>query len=240
MYIIALVGLRQLLMRRPGVGDVLVGAIAIQVALTASLSFWGGDWAWGPRYLVTTLPLAFIGAPFAPRLTLNAPVTRLAAIGGVVVQLFALSVDHQRFYFEHSYRPFFWLNPKSMYVSSALFSRPSELYRLVTADDRTAPVFRVPGPEPDSMTASIFGPDFRVQKPDREWVIRYLVFVVPRPWTLWIFWIPSDHRPANGVVIIPILVAGLLVPFGVAWFRLRRASTFTFDPDPALTRNAAD
>lgn len=35
------------------------------VLLHASIRNWSGDWGWGPRYLVTILPLLFLAVPFA-------------------------------------------------------------------------------------------------------------------------------------------------------------------------------
>jgi hypothetical protein len=43
------------------------------------------------------------------------------------------------------------------------------------------------------MTSSIFGPG--PGQPVPEWMRHYLVFLVPRPWTLWGWYLPTYERP---------------------------------------------
>ena len=56
----------------------------------------------------------------------------------------------------------------------------------------------------------------------REWMQRYLVFSVPRPWTLWSRWLPEQHRPGptGMMTVVGSLVAvasfGLLAAFALA------------------------
>ncbi len=54
--ILALFGIRRLVMRRPNVALAIALTVGPVILLYARYVFWSGDWAWGPRYLVFALP----------------------------------------------------------------------------------------------------------------------------------------------------------------------------------------
>jgi hypothetical protein len=220
--LLALLGLRRLMRHDPQRLAPITACLVIHVALVSSLSPWAGEWAWGPRYLVASLPLACVGLPFAfagkGRDRLSVPLCAL----GLVVQLLAISVDHQRYYFERSLPPFFWYDNSAMYRDSPLFARPFELMDVLRGRDLGGVRALVPGPRPFSMTASIFGPPpgRPVKVPD--WMREYLVFLVPRPWTLWSRFLPDEQRPGpTGIMTLLGWVAAVAAAGSL--FRISRS-----------------
>jgi hypothetical protein len=167
--------------------------LGIHVLLVATLRHWAGEWAWGPRYLVASLPLVCIGLPFAGW---RPAVTRSLVVLGLVVQLLGISVDHQRYYFERSLSRYFWLDERQMYRDSPLLARPQELIQVITAGAWRHADALVPSPDPMSMTTTLVGPTADdVRNMPRSWVRRYLVFLVPRPWVVWCWYLPDQLRP---------------------------------------------
>lgn len=59
--VLAPAGFARLSRPRPGLPLVLVAFIALHVCLYATLTHWGGHWSWGPRFLVSILPLLALG-----------------------------------------------------------------------------------------------------------------------------------------------------------------------------------
>ncbi|HEY7290403.1 MAG TPA: hypothetical protein VH583_11270 [Vicinamibacterales bacterium] len=196
--------------------------LAIHLALVSSLRFWAGDWAWGPRYLVATLPLVCVGLPFAWPVGARRSIKLAVCGAGLLVQLLAISVDHQRYYFERSLPPFFWVDETKMYTDSPLFARAGEVGAVLRGRGARRAMEYVPGPRPMSMTSTVFGPTDLSTAP--QWMRGYLVFLVPRPWTLWARYLPPAARPGN----TPLMTAlGLIVgcaSFGALAVFVRRSA----------------
>ncbi len=142
-YACALLGLWRLLRSDRQRYAPITACLVIHIAMISTLKFWAGEWAWGPRYLIASVPLACIGLPFAAaRRPWNAAVTGVCAVS-LAVQLLAISVDHQRYYLERSsYHPFFWVNESTMYTDSPLLARPGELIEIAGGRDREGPLLR--------------------------------------------------------------------------------------------------
>jgi len=209
--VVALLGLYRLSTRYPNRFAPILACLGLHLALISTLRFWHGEWAWGPRYLVATVPLVSIGLPFAwpPG---RQRILKAALCGlGVCVQLLAISVDHQVYYFDRSLAPFFWLDETWMYRDSPLFARPRELRRVLRGRDIKYVHAFVPGPRPLSMTSSIFAPEQPVT--GHFWVRQYLVFVVPRPWTIWSRYLTPDQRPGNVERMTLVGVAAAFIGF---------------------------
>lgn len=209
---LALPGLYRLLKRDPDGFSPIAACLALHLLLISCFRFWAGEWAWGPRYLVATVPLVCIGLPFAwpsPRHRFANAARAAVCVAGLVVQILAISVDHQRYYFARSFPPFFWLDESKMYTDSPLFARPREVADVFSGRERGAVKALVPGPRPLSMTGSLFGPTPSQLPRAREWMRDYLVFVVPRPWTLWSRYLTEEQRPGRteAMTIIGVLVA---------------------------------
>jgi len=206
--VIALLGLWRLIERDPDGFSPIPACLALHLLLISCFRFWAGEWAWGPRYLVATVPLACIGLPFAWQPAERRLVKLGLCIAGLAVQLLAISVDHQRYYFARSFPPFFWLDESKMYTGSPLLARPREVVDVFSGRDRGAVKALVPGPRSLSMTSSLFGPTPSQLVHGRAWMRDYLVFVVPRPWTVWSRFLPDEQRPGRTALMTAI---GLLV-----------------------------
>jgi hypothetical protein len=140
-----------------------------------------------------TLPLVSLGMPYARELLKHRRATAALCGASLAVQILAISVDHQRFYMQRSFAPFFWVDETQMYRHSALFARPGELLAIVQRRDVDQTTALVPGPLPFSMTSTIWGPPSLKGAP--QWMRQYLVFFVPRPWPLWSLYLSPKYRP---------------------------------------------
>lgn len=212
--VLAVWGLPELARRFSRLGLAIAVTAAVHLLLISSLAFYGGDWAWGPRYLVTTLPMLALGLPFLPG---TRGATRLAAALvalGVVVQLLALSVDHQRFFFERRLPDHFWAEEPLGYLRpdrSALFARPGEIAELLEIGVPAEIRAFLPAPYRGSLTYAPFGTPPGLRSQSREWMRAFIVFWVPRPWPLWLSDVPPEHRP----VPLPELVLALVALGGL-------------------------
>jgi hypothetical protein len=193
-------------------------------ALIATLSFYGGDWCWGPRYFATILPLVGLGFPFV-RLRGALRALAVAAIAaGFAVQLLALSLDHHRFFYARSLPRFFWYTNQGFYFhESALFARPGEILEsLRDGVPETATAFR-PGPYPQELTYAVFGMWGRPDLPPPIWMRGYSVFWLPRPWPLWMRTIPREQLPVNPDAVLGVLAAAALLGAGAMAAGIRRS-----------------
>lgn len=226
-YALGLVGLGRLARRRPERFAPIVACLAVHILLISTLKFWAGEWAWGPRYLVASLPLACVGLPFALRDGSGRGLSLTVCGLGLVVQVLAIAVDHQRYYFERSFAPYFWVDGSVMYTGSPLLARPFELAAVLEGRDLEKVRALTPNPRPRSMTSSIFGPspDVLAGKGGASasaWLRQYLVFLVPRPWPLWSRALPQDQRPGPTGLMTAVGAAGALAGFGGVGLVLQR------------------
>ena len=213
----ALWGVRRLLSQERHLGQAVIATSVVYVAMISSLSFYGGDWAWGPRYFATILPLLALGFPFLQLATTRARwALRTAVVAGLCVQLLALSVDHHRFFYARSLPSFFWYRNTTFYFThSALFSRPGEVLESIKAGvPPEADLFR-PGPYSGLLTYAVFGGWGHPELSTPQWMRRYRVFWLPRPWPLWMRTIPEEQRPINlplaEVLLASMALIGMLV-----------------------------
>ena len=181
----------------------------LYLAMISSLTFFGGDWCWGPRYFAAVLPLIALGFGFVDNASQMVRVAiRTAVVAGFCVQALALSVDHHRFFYARSLPAFFWYNDPGYYFShSALFARPGEILEsLETGVPHEADEFR-PGPYSPLLTYAVFGGWGRPEMPPPLWMRHYQVFWLPRPWPLWIRYIRGDARPVNLPLALGVVFA---------------------------------
>jgi hypothetical protein len=216
--LLGLLGWREFQKRHPGPGWALLTVTVVHLWFVGSLSFFGSDWSWGPRYLGVLLPLWIPPAAAWWDLARKAATRRFAAaliIASVAVQLLGVSVDHQRYFFERSLGEHFWADDPWFYFKhSALLARPSELRDIVLTDPPPeARGFR-PGPLPESVTYCIFGS--RVPSSGSQWMRRYQVFYRPRPWPLWTRTLAGGLEPPIDPAwsTLPLVVA-VLAGFGL-------------------------
>jgi hypothetical protein len=204
--VIGLWGFSGLRRRYPHLATAIAASSILLVSFISCISFAGGDWCWGPRYLVPLLPLWALAFPFASaksRLRRYVMVAVLSA--GFIVQGLALSVEHQRYLFGKAVNDHFWAEDEWFYFKhSALFARPGEALSLKDGVPLTAQIFKPP-PLSESVTYTIFGPP-----PPRRlapiWMRQFRVFYLPRPWPLWMWTLPPERRPIN----LEAVLGGLL------------------------------
>lgn len=98
-----------------------------------------------------------------------------------------------------------------MYTDSALFARPGELFAIARGQDLAGVTALVPGPQPRPITAAIYGPPMELRPSSPQWMRDYLVFFVPRPWTLWSLYLPDEQRPGRtGLITFVALLVGAI------------------------------
>jgi hypothetical protein len=219
---IALIGLYRLLLSHRVLGLAVVTSILAHGAMISMLSFYGGDWCWGPRYFATTLPLTALGFPFA---TFSRAYARLAVralvVAGVCVQLLGLSLDHHRFFYARSLPAFFWYGNNSFYFQeSALFARPGEIVDSIQHGvPPEADLFR-PGPYSNRLTYAVFGGWGHPELTPPLWMRHYRVFWLPRPWPLWMSAVPEEQLPidlrtANAILFAMALAGAWAIRSGL-------------------------
>lgn len=211
--IVALAGLPRLLRLQRALGLAIVATAGAHLALISTVSFYGGDWCWGPRYFNATLPLLSLGFPFA---AMAAGTTRRMVFGALIaislaIQVMGLSLDHHRFFYARSLPAFFWYTQRTFYFrESALFARPGEIAESIRDGVPEEVVGFRPGPYPGLLTYAVFGGWDRPDLPPPVWMRRYAVFWLPRPWPLWMQTIPEEGRPIDvGGALAALLVVGL-------------------------------
>jgi hypothetical protein len=147
-------------------------------------------------------------------------VTGVCAVS-LAVQLLAISVDHQRYYLERSYYPFFWVNESTMYTDSPLLARPGELIEIAGGRDLARVRYYVPSERFFSMTSSTYGPPLAARRNVPEWMRQFLVFVVPRPWPIWSQFLPPSDRPGPTGTMTAIGVLTAAAAFVLLWWLVR-------------------
>ena len=204
--ILGLLGIRYLWRIAPALClAAVVGSVTL-LAFLSNILFYGGDWCWGPRYLVVVLPLWALAFPFLPVGKIYRGLTIALVALGLAVQLMALSVDNQRFFMERNLPPHFWAEQPGFYfTNSALFARPAELMSLRNGLPDSARQFN-PSPYPESVTYCIFGLPLNHGMTRAVWTRQYQVFYLPRPWPLWMQRIEKSRLPINPDVWIVVLL----------------------------------
>ncbi len=192
--VVALFGLVRLYWRERRLGQAVAATCLLHFAMIASLTFYGGDWCWGPRYFAAVLPLVALGFGFIETGTIGArTAVRLAIATGLVIQVMAVSVDQHRFFYGRSLPTFFWYTQPGYYFShSALFDRPGEIVQSLKGIPPEATEFR-PGPYSRMLTYAVFGGWGHPELPEPAWMRLYQVFWLPRPWPLWMRHVPHNH-----------------------------------------------
>ena len=208
--VLALFGLKRLLKSEQRLAEAVVTVAVLYVLLIGSLSFFAGDWCWGPRYLVPVLPLVALGFPMV---RMSRPSTRMLVgatiMASLAIQLLAISLDHHRFFYGRSLRAYFWYRNSAFYFrDSALLARPAEIVEsLTTRVPPEATSFR-PGPYPNVVTYAVVGDDREPAPP--TWMRRYQVFWLPRPWPLWMSTLARADRPIDIELARTIVLTGAL------------------------------
>jgi len=223
--VLAIIGMRYLRRNSPPIAFAAIGAAFILVGFISCIAFAGGDWCWGPRYLVPLLPLWALAFPFLFRAGVIRRDVILAIVGlGLVVQVLAISAENQKFFFERGLKDLFWAeDPWFYFKHSALLARINETLALNEPLPSTASVFNSI-PVPQWTTYCILGPPPNVPRSlAPAWMRNYQIYYLPRPWPLWMARLRPAMRPINMTAWIGSLVTMLFVGSGLICSGLRKA-----------------
>ena len=217
--LLAIFGIGQLWRRKPEL-VLLIGASSVALLFFLScVAFEGGDWCWGPRYLTPLLPLWALTFPFATASRSGRNAAFVLVATGVLVQILALSVENQRFFFERGLNDFFWAEyPWYYFNHSALFARFGEAISLSKGVPATATQFST---IPAWSTHCLLGPPPNVPRAMASvWIRNFKVFFVPRPWPLWMSAVSPMPRPIDVAAWLQVLasmsfVGGALIYLGI-------------------------
>jgi hypothetical protein len=228
---LAFFGARALSKREPILAAVVGLVSVVHLLLVIQLAFFGGDWCWGPRYLLVLVPLWALSIPFALQ-HLRRWVVGAAVTLGLVVQLMGISVDSQRFFFEHNLPPYFWRDQWAYFKYSQLLSRPLELFSIVRAGvPLEAKSF---SPTPGAQTTYTPAGPRNYGRDGALWVRHFAVFHTLRPWPFWIWVVDPARRPVEPGATL--LLCGALFIGGVALLMLGLLHP---SPSAALTEAVA-
>ncbi|HUY91767.1 MAG TPA: hypothetical protein VMV10_23695 [Pirellulales bacterium] len=166
-----------------------LAAVAIYVAFIATLSFFVGEPAWGPRYLTPAFAVLWLFAPQGAALLRRRTVAVLLA-AGFAVQIAGLSVETVRLYIEEQWPVDRFLIDRWFYfrpLDSKLVQRPREIWEILT--DR--------GPRAQRFTPAA-EPTFPVSVPRKPIdVRRYHVLNSLRPWWASQQYLEPSQRPVD-------------------------------------------
>jgi hypothetical protein len=196
--VLGLLGMRHLRRSHPQVAMAIISASIMLVVMLSYFGAPGGDWCWGPRYLVVLLPLWSITLPFV---RVDNPLRRGALILtltlGVLVQILAMSVENQRFFFARALSDDLYSDEWVYFKHSAVFARVGEAISLREGVPPTAKFF-TSAPIHRWSTHCIFGPPDRMPRSlSPEWMKTFKIYYLPRPWPLWMSTINPVLRPIN-------------------------------------------
>jgi hypothetical protein len=210
--LLGVMGMFRLWRRKPELVTAIGLSSLILISFISCIAFAGGDWCWGPRYLTPLLPLWALGFPFAMGANLRRQMVTMVIACGFLIQILGLSVENQRFFFERKLNDMFWAEDSWAYFKrSALVARVGEAASLSEGAPSTAQFFNSI-PVPDRSTYTILGPPMGIPRElSALWMRQYKIFFVPRPWPLWMWWLPPARRPIDiGAWLIGLLSAALV------------------------------
>lgn len=235
--VLSCLGMRGLFRRAPTLVAAIGLATLLQLAVLTQVPFFGGDWCWGPRYLLPLMPLWALALAHAAERLWRGIVVSLVALG-LLVQGMGIAVDHHRFFLEHNLAPFFWADEWSYFKVSQFFYRPHEIQTIVRDGiPREAVMFAptrgdeptyTPGGPREARLGSMFARHFRV-------------FHVPRPWPLWMPYVAPERRPVDPTWLLwlcmGLVLAGALA--SLAGLRRRTGADDTVADAPASATDGA-
>ncbi|MEW6265012.1 MAG: hypothetical protein AB1641_18205 [Thermodesulfobacteriota bacterium] len=202
--------------KRPNLKRAALDVVLIHFALISSASFFGGDWCWGPRYLVVSAPLLALGLPFLAAKIGRRPLMPLIVFG-VAVQMLGLSLDHHRYFYERKLTAFFWRDSSYYFRHSQWTARFAELADIAVHGVPETATGYAPTVKPERVTYMTCGlPEVYAE----DGLSRFLLFYLPRPWPLWM---PAARRAGLSIPLEPLFWAGpLLAAAGLSGLMLRR------------------
>jgi len=220
--LLCLIGMRSFRQQQPAIALAVKLSSALLVLFLACICFVGGDWCWGPRYLTPLLPLWALAFPFVKlnRIRRQWAVALLGA--GLLIQLMALTVENQRFFLENGFKDYFWAEDPWIYFKhSALFRRFGEVASLRNGVPPTARFFNSI-PVTEWCTYTILGPPPGFDRSKSPiWIRNFKIYYLPRPWPLWMSYLPPANRPIPMGPWLWSLFTLMALGGGLSYFGLR-------------------
>lgn len=184
----------------------------------ASISYFKGDPAWGPRYLTPVVACLWLFAPdgvarLGPR---RAAIVLLIS---ACIQVLALTVEPDRLYVERALPPMFGAVAPGLNFdprNSHLINRPREIVAIWGARHDSGERF-VPWNGATAALAVI-----SESRPGPQGVERYKVLNAFRPWWASHWYMPSDQRPVP--IGLTFLIMGGTLLSGLGLIRLSRVA----------------
>jgi hypothetical protein len=177
----------------------------------ASLSFFKGDPAWGPRYLTSLYAAFWLFAPDGAR-RVRLPETVVLLTLGFVVQILALSVDPERLPLERRLPTTFGAQYPVLYFDTrlaGLLNRPREIVEIWRLRNQRVERFSWSDPAtagPQIVTWGELGSDP---------VHRFARFTTFRPWWTNSQYMPAHERPMSFSWMATVLGVALLGGVGL-------------------------
>jgi len=213
--ILGVAGLAGMLKPYRALAILIVSVSLMHIAEMSCLTFAGGDWCWGPRYMVPLLPLWALAFPFVSRSVFPKVAVLAVLFLGLVVQVIGNAVDYHRFFYFRRLSSNFWLDSYAYFKRSQLASRPAEILETVSERNVTRPL--VNSNPTNEATYCPFGPSEKVDP--QEWQKQFRIFYLPRPWWGWVSQVPEEQRPVDPTLFL----IACCIPTGIGFALLRRA-----------------
>ena len=177
----------------------------------ASLSFFKGDPAWGPRYLTSLYAALWLFAPDgARRFRLRETVVLLTL--GFVVQILALSVDPERLPLERKLPTTFGAYYPGLYFDAGLaglLNRPREIVEIWRLRNQRVERFSWSDP-------ATAGPQIVTREElESDPIHRFGRFTTFRPWWTSYQYMPDHERPVSLPWTATVLAVALLGGIGL-------------------------
>lgn len=205
--VLAVLGMRWMVRERRWLAAGLLLTVVPHFLFLCSLSFFGSDWCWGPRYLVPASALLCLAMPWHGLEGRWRRLVPVLILSGVVVQSMALSLDHQRFFNGNRFLDYFYVyDPLVYFHHSQLFERPGELIEVAREGVPPSACVFSPTPYPEAVGWCPIGCLERRLAP--LWMRQYKVFWLPRPWPLWMPRVAEASRyvPIRGTMTVCLLM----------------------------------
>jgi hypothetical protein len=189
--VIGLVGMKAWNVRDTWLCAAVVATALVFVGFIATLRFFGGEPAWGPRYLTPVFALMWLFVPAGAALMKRRWVVGLLS-AGAIVQLLGLSVETQRLYLERPFLPGYMFEAPLLYFhpsASHLVQRPREIWEILRLDDGRIEDF-TPAARP--LFPVVDDPKFH----NRD-MLGYRVLNSFRPWWSSQRYLPVDQRAVD-------------------------------------------
>jgi hypothetical protein len=185
--VLFLLGFGRLIRRERWLAVSALAASTLHLFFVGSLSFFHGDWCWGPRYLVVLTPLLALGLPTALEgATRRRRLLAVALVGwSAFSNVLGLALVHERFFLEAGLPIYFWKDDAAFYWrNSAYFHRVEEIVETIREGmPSTATAFTI-SPYAGRLTYVLVPGGS--PRPDPSWMRELRIFYRPRPWPLWL------------------------------------------------------